>query len=166
MRSAIIFQIIALPAILAEVHNLLDLVVVARPISKALYIEGKNETDGERVRMDPTMYPLWPKCLDEDNPHQWTFGCTNRRRFQQVAGFRFSEVTKDPRPFDLWIDGTNKLSVSQLLPLTVIPKLTPQCEITVREGGSFVWEVTDGPLGIEWGNALDIECCFGKDCEL
>ena len=82
-----------------------------------------------------------------------------------MAGFGFSQITKDSRPFDLWIDGTNKLSVSQFLPLITSSKLTPQCNITVRAGGSFAWDVTDGPLGIEWGNALDVECCFGQDCK-
>jgi hypothetical protein len=158
MKSAIIFSIIALPAILADVHNLLDLVVVARPISKDLWIEGKNETDGEVVRMGPAMYPLWPKCIDERNPHHWTFDCIDRRRFQQVADFRFSQVTKDPRPFVLCMDGTNKLNVSYTLCSSPKARLTLQCNITVREGGNFVMEVSEGPVGIEWGDALDVQC--------
>jgi hypothetical protein len=117
MRSPILLRIIALPAFLvfAELDNLLDLVVLARPPATLLWVKGQSEPDGPTVKMVANMYPQWPKCLDDRNPDEWTYACTGRRNYTQVAHFRFSEVTTEPRTFWMAPDGTNVISVSRTI---------------------------------------------------
>jgi hypothetical protein len=96
MKAAIVLQLIALPAILAKV----TVQVVSVPVWLPVTVDGKSESDGEEIRMKPSMYGKDGqvlRCLDEN--YAWTESCAGRDSYVKVAEFNFDEKTKDPRPF-------------------------------------------------------------------
>jgi hypothetical protein len=100
MKSAVLFPFLALPAVLAaEGDNLLNLVVMAKVDMTSVKVYGKGQTDGEPSEMKQSDYGSEQLCLGDDG--SWSKFCANRTPHLQVAGFGFSEKTKDPRPFTI-----------------------------------------------------------------
>ena len=111
MKAAIILQLLALPAILAK----LTVQVVSKPMYMDVTVEGKRETDGQEITMDPSMFGEAGKvaqCLDENSA--WTTSCDGQPSYLKVAEFNFDKETTDPRHFTVhtpsWMNSVSYIS--------------------------------------------------------
>ena len=92
MKTAIILQLLALPAILAT----FTVQIVTEATVKDVEVWGKRESDGEFIKMDSTLFGddgTIPRCLDKD--FKWTTSCANQATYLQSGELNFAEKTTD-----------------------------------------------------------------------
>lgn len=111
MKSTILIQLIALPAILAS--NIVELVIVAKEDLDAPQVIGRMDPSQNMTRMTSTSREIPHELLCLGDDEMWThWGCDaedndkGRPLYRQIAQFNFAEFTKDPRPFIVMTDSS------------------------------------------------------------
>lgn len=101
MKAAVIIQLIALPAIMAE----LTIQIVTTPMFIAK-VEGKRKAGEDSTTTDASMFGQAgevAQCLD--NNKAWTESCDDSKlKYLKVGEFYFEQDTTDPRPMRLTTD--------------------------------------------------------------
>jgi hypothetical protein len=157
MKTSIILQLLALPAILAK----FTVQIVTEATAKDVEVWGKRESDGEVMMMKHTMFGddgIVPRCMDKD--FKWTTSCPNQTTYLQSGELNFAVKTTEPRHLTVYVNNMMKrVSINILTQQTA---LIVQCSVTVtKEEGNVVWDFNeiwlDTPGGVE-PEGIEIDC--------
>ena len=157
MKTAIILQLLALPAILGK----FTLQIVTEAMAKDVEVWGKRESDGEVMMMNHTMFGddgTVPRCMDKD--FKWTTLCLNQLTYLQSGELNFAVKTTEPR--DLTVYANNVMRRVSFNIVTQQSALIVQCSVTVTiEEGNVVWDFNgiwlDTPGGVK-PEGIEIDC--------
>jgi hypothetical protein len=101
MKTSIIIQLIALPAIMAK----LTIQIVSKPMYTNAKVEAMRTANEAVTTTDTSMFGDAGKvaqCLDDNNV--WTTDCSDEPKYLKIGELYFDEDTEIPRPFKVKTD--------------------------------------------------------------